>query len=101
MKETRISLLHSYRYWSKVEATGTHSKKKNIEKRVQPNNVEIAYGINIFFKEGVVCQHYIPFLVQFKNEKQLHNLNFVYDQVPSHINQRVKRNLVKVKYVSL
>jgi hypothetical protein len=78
-------------------------RKTPLKNWVPPNNVQVAYGTNGCFNESVVCEHFIPLLVQFKNENQLRQLNFVYDQAPCHTTQRVKTNFanasVRVKYV--
>ncbi len=46
----------------------------------------------------LVCQRYIPLLVQYKTQRQLQFLNFTYDQAPFHTN--LVNTSINTKYVS-
>ena len=56
--------------------------------------MQVVYGTNGCFNEIVVSQHYIPLLVEYKNDKHYSGLNMIYDQAPCHQTQRVQTNFV-------
>jgi len=69
-------------------------RKNPLKNWIPPNNVQVVYGTNGCFNEIVVSQHYIPLLVEYKNNKHYSALNMIYDQAPCHQTQRVQTNFV-------
>ena len=56
--------------------------------------MRIIYGTKGTFNETVISESYIPLLVDYKDERQLRRLNFLFDQAPCHTTQRVRTNFV-------
>ena len=69
-------------------------RKNPLKNWIPPNNVRVIYGTKSTFNETVISESYIPLLVDYKDERQLRRLNFLFDQGPCHTTQRVRTNFV-------
>ena len=90
--KTRVSVCFT------ASASGTKLKplillprKHPLKKWTPPENVIVVYGTNGNFNESVISDHYIPkVLVDYKNQKRFHGLDFLFDQAPCHTTSRSK-----------
>ena len=90
-QKTRISVCFTASAsGTKLPALVLIPRKKPLKNFTAPNNLVVVYGTNGTFNESVVCEHFVPnVLVSYKNEKNMSNLHFLYDQAPCHMTKRV------------